>query len=73
MNEVQALNYVKASAQALDLPLDAARAERVASHLQRTAQLAQLLQDIAMGPDDELAEIYRPAPFMEPPSGRTAS
>jgi hypothetical protein len=63
MNETELLNYVKATAVALDLPLDQARVLRVAAHLQRTAQLAKLLEDEPMGPEHELAEIYRPAPF----------
>lgn len=63
MTEAEILNYVKASAAALDLPLDEARTLRVAAHLTRTAQLAQLLLDTPMEPHDELAEIYRPLAF----------
>jgi hypothetical protein len=62
MNNDLALAYVRASAAALGLPLDTARAQRVAGHLQRTAALAQLLEQSALGPDDELAEIYKPKP-----------
>ena len=54
-----ALDYVKASAALQGLVLDEARAKAVAAHLARTAQLAQLLDGVPMGPDDELAEIYR--------------
>ena len=60
MNEEQTLAYVKASGVALGLPLDAARAARVAAHLQRTAALAQLLEQFPLAPEDELAEIYCP-------------
>ncbi|HSV51300.1 MAG TPA: DUF4089 domain-containing protein [Burkholderiaceae bacterium] len=63
MNELDALNYVKAGAVALDLPLDGARMLRVAGHLQRTAQMAQLLEDVCLAPEHELAEIYKPAAF----------
>ncbi len=62
MSEDQALGYVIASATALGLPLDAARAQRVAAHLHRTAALAGLLEAFPMTPEDELAEIYCPAP-----------
>lgn len=65
MTDEQVLNYVQASATALGLPLDAARAQRVAGHLQRTAAMAALLDRHALVPEDEPAEIYcpqRPAP-----------
>jgi Protein of unknown function (DUF4089) len=57
------LPYVKASAALHGLPLDEARALRVATHLSLTARLFALLEAAPMGPEDELAEIYRPAPF----------
>ena len=60
MTEAQTLAYVKASAAVLGLPLDEARAARVAAHLQRTAALAQLLDDVPLKVDIELAEIYCP-------------
>ena len=60
MNEEQTLAYVRATAAALALPIDAERASRVATHLQRTAALAQMLEQFPMGPEDELAEIYCP-------------
>ena len=63
MTEAQALAYVKASAVALALPLDEARAARVAANLTRTAAMAALLSDVPLALHDELAEIYRPAPF----------
>lgn len=65
------LNYVKSSASLLGLPLDEARARRVAVHLERTAALAQSLDASPLAPDDELAEIFRPAPFVILPEGRS--
>ncbi len=63
MDETEVLNYVKAAAQAVNLPLDDARAKAVAQHLGRTAAMAKLLDAAPMGPEHELAEIFRPAPF----------
>lgn len=57
------LNYVNAAAAALALPLDEARAARVAAHLARTAAMAGLLDGVTLGVEDEPAELYRPAPF----------
>ena len=57
------LAYVNASAKLLALPLDDERALRVAQHMERTAGLAQLLETACFSPEDELAEIYCPAPF----------
>ena len=57
------LAYVKTSAKLLALPLDDERALRVAQHMQRTVELAQLLETAGLAADDELAEIYCPAPF----------
>ena len=62
------LAYVKASAKLLALPLDDARALRVAQYMERTAGLARLLETAALGPEDELAEIYCPAPFPDEPA-----
>lgn len=63
MESNEVLAYVKASAQLLELPLDDERALRVAQHMERTAGLAKLLDKAQLGPEDELAEIYCPAPF----------
>jgi hypothetical protein len=60
MTDADVLVYAHASAVLLRLPLDAARARRVAAHLQRTAALAALLEQTALTPDDEPAEIYCP-------------
>ena len=62
MSESEALSYVIASAAALDLPLDDARARRVAANLQRTAAMAAPLMKLPLALEAELAEIYCPAP-----------
>ncbi len=59
------LAYVKASAKLLALPLDDERAQRVSQHMERTAGLARLLETKVLSPEDELAEIYCPAPFAD--------
>jgi hypothetical protein len=63
MNEVQTLIYVQAAAVAMDLHLDTAQVARVATHLQRTAAMAALLDAVPLADEVELAEIYCPAPF----------
>ena len=57
------LGYVKATAALLDLPLDDARAERVAAHLAVSAALADALEAYPLPPEVEPAEVYCPAPF----------
>ncbi|MES2583036.1 MAG: AtzG-like protein [Pseudomonadota bacterium] len=66
MTESEVLAYVKASAVAQGLPLDEARALRVATHMARTAHLAALLDAAPLAVEDELAEIYMPKPFVAP-------
>ena len=66
MTEEQTLAYVHAAAVAVDLRLSDAQAQRVATHLQRTAGLAALLDAFDLAPHDEPAEIYCPAPFLPP-------
>jgi hypothetical protein len=63
MTEDEVLAYVKATARAVNLPLDDARAQAVALHLGRTVPIARLVDSAPLAPADELAEIYRPAPF----------
>jgi hypothetical protein len=70
MDETQALKYVKASAAALSLPLDEARAQRVAVYLLLSAGFAQALEGFALQVSDEPAEIYCPAPFPASQGGR---
>ena len=60
MDDAQVLAYVKAAAVALGLPLDEARALRVAGYMARTAALAQQLDAFGLTETDEPAEIYRP-------------
>ncbi|NML42660.1 DUF4089 domain-containing protein [Ramlibacter sp. G-1-2-2] len=63
MTEDEVLAYVKAAAGLLAMPLDEARAQAVAMHLARTVALARLLEAAPLAPEDEPAEVYRPAPF----------
>ena len=63
MTEAQTLAYVQAASVAVDLPLSEAQAQRVATHLQRTAALAALLDGFELAPHDEPAAIFCPAPF----------
>jgi hypothetical protein len=63
MTEQEVLAYVRASAALQGLRMDEARAQRVAGHLARAGQLAQLLDSAVLLPEDELAEIFQPAPF----------
>ena len=63
MTEDEVLEYVKATARALNLPLDEGRALAVALHLGRTVPMARLVASAQLAPADELAEIFRPAPF----------
>jgi len=63
MNAQAVLNYVHAAATAVDLPLATDRATRVAEHLGRTMQMARLLEALPLAADDELAQLYVPAPF----------
>ena len=73
MTDDEVLAYVKATAAILALPLDEARAQRVAGHLSRMAALAELLDDAPLGVEVELAEIYKPAPFLSHANGTRAS
>jgi hypothetical protein len=63
MNGDAMLDYVHASAALLALPLDPARARRVADFLARSADMARQLEAAPLNVEDEPAEIYRPAPF----------
>lgn len=63
MTEDPVLAYVKASAVMLGLTLDDSRTKAVATHLARTAHLAELLERTPLAADDELAEIYKPMDF----------
>ena len=73
MTDDDVLGYVKVTATMLSLPLDEARAQRVAGHLSRTAVLAKLLDDAPLGVEVELAEIYKPALFLSHANGTLGS
>ena len=64
------LAYVQAAAALHGLPLTEERAVRVAQHLERTAQLARLLDEAPLAPEGEPAEIYKPAAFAPAPDRR---
>jgi len=57
------VDYVRATALLLDMPLDAAQLQRVAGHLARTKLLADALAAVPLAHDDEPAEMFCPAPF----------
>jgi Protein of unknown function (DUF4089) len=63
MNEQETLSYVKSMAVAIALPLDEARAKGVAMHLGRTFGMVGGLMAVPLSPEQELAEIFCPAPF----------
>lgn len=65
MQENEVLDYVRATARALNLPLDEARVQAVAMHLGRTVGIARVLDAVQLAPEHEIAEVYRPAPFPE--------
>ncbi len=70
MDDGHIRNYIAGAAGLLGIPMDAARAERVAAHLQRTAAMAALLESAELAPHDELAEIYSLAAFQLNLDGR---
>lgn len=63
MDETQVTGYVKATALALGIPLDEARAQAVALHFARTLAMARVLDQLPLAPEHEVAEVFRPAPF----------
>jgi hypothetical protein len=63
MDETQTLNYVRSTCMALGFAPDPERDARVAVHLGRTLGMVKLLDSVPLAAHDELAEIYRPAPF----------
>jgi len=65
MTDEEAVRYVNIMSSVLSLPLPAARTLRVASHLARNAQIAEVLDGVAFDASEELAAIYCPAPFPE--------
>ena len=63
MTEDELLAYVRASANLLQLPLSDVRAQAVALQLGRTAALARMLDAAPRAAEEEIAQIYCPAPF----------
>jgi hypothetical protein len=63
VTDEQTLAFVQASAVAVNLPLAPAQAARVASHMQRTAVMAELLDAFPLRDEEELVEIFCPAPY----------
>jgi Protein of unknown function (DUF4089) len=63
MTDDETLTYVKTTAAAIDLPLSDSRAKNVAMHLGRTFGMVTALKQFPLAPEQELAEIFRPAPF----------
>ena len=63
MNEQETLSYVKSMALAIALPLDDAHAKGVVMHLGRTFDMVADLMAVHLSPEQELAEIFCPAPY----------
>jgi Protein of unknown function (DUF4089) len=59
----QISDYVKVSAELLEIRLDEAQIQRVAGHLMRTAAMAKALDAVYLDPDMEPSQVYSPAPF----------
>ena len=70
MDAQQALDYVKAAAAVVELPLDEARAKRVADYLMLAAGFARALEEFPLDGTDEPAQVYCPAPFPAATGGR---
>ena len=64
MDNSQIPAYITTSAALLGIPMDAARLQRVAAHLQRTAAMAAMLDGADLAVHDEIAEIYSPLAFL---------
>jgi hypothetical protein len=68
MNEIpptDVVELVRLTARLLALPLADDQVDRVAVHLARTKAMADLLADVPLQAEDELVEIFCPAPFPE--------
>lgn len=65
MNSQDLFHYVKLSAQVAKLHLSDEQAQRVCDHLERTLQMAHMLEACDMPVDVELAQMFVPAPFPE--------
>ena len=69
MNAADALAYVRAAAKLQGVVLDEPHAAAVAGHLAVAAGMAALLDAVALGCEDEPAQIYCPAPFPDADPG----
>ena len=72
VSDAELLAFVKASAALQGLRLDERHTEAVAGHMAVLAGMARLLDAADLQPEDELAQIYCPAPFPLPPAGEQA-
>ena len=70
MIDESTLAYVTSTATLLGIPMDAARAERVAGHFQRTRAMAAILGCADLPVAEELTKIYCPAAFKPNEIGR---
>ena len=66
MTDDDCTHYARSACTLLGLNLAAADHAAVAAHLARNAQIAQVLGTVALDAADEPAEIYRPAPLVQP-------
>ena len=60
MTDEQVFQFVKTNAALMGLPADDARVARVAVHFKRTESMMQLLDEVQLPFDLEIAEIYNP-------------
>ena len=65
----QARAHALSSAALVAVPMDSARAERVAGYIALTARFAALLESAELAPHSEPAELFCPAPFPPEPTG----
>ena len=70
MSPIVVADYVRVAAQAAEIPMSEDRIQRVAEHLGRTFQMAKLLDGYPLAADDELTQLFVPAPFPAPKQGR---
>ena len=60
MTDEQVFQFVKTNAALMGLPADDARVARVAALFKRTESMMQLLDEVQLPSDLEIAEIYNP-------------
>jgi Asp-tRNA(Asn)/Glu-tRNA(Gln) amidotransferase C subunit len=63
MDATDLLNHVKSSAQLAGIPMTDERAQRVAEHLNRTLQMAQMLNAHPIDDSVEIPQMFVPGPF----------